>query len=142
VLAAELSARLAPGHRVLLEGPMGVGKTTFSRALLEGLGVEQPPEGSPSFALAHEYLARGRGEVIHIDFYRIRGEQEIQDAGIESYFWERKAIVLAEWTSLWPEFERAVLRGSGDEGQNVLWRVELAFAADDPQLREVRILRG
>src|SRR4051812_16090482 len=83
-IAAELAAEIRPGDRVLLEGPMGAGKTTFSRALLAGLGVEQPPEGSPTFAIAHEYRTSrpgGVGQVVHIDFYRLRSESEIEEAG-------------------------------------------------------------
>ena len=57
---------LAQGSRVLLEGPMGAGKTTFARALLRALGVRQPPEGSPTFAIAHEYDSP-RGGVVHYD---------------------------------------------------------------------------
>jgi tRNA threonylcarbamoyladenosine biosynthesis protein TsaE len=121
---------------VLLEGPLGAGKTTFSRALIEGLGASQPPEGSPSFAIAHEYVST-RGAVVHVDFYRLRSEDEIAEAGIEAYFWERPAIVLAEWTSLWPGFEQAVLR----EGAGRVWRVSLAFVADSPAARAVRIER-
>src|SRR5882672_2202647 len=97
LLARGLATELVSGDRVLLEGPLGAGKTTFARALLEGLGVEQPPEGSPTFAIAHEYRARGR-EVVHIDFYRLKHESEIDEAGIPAYFWERDAIVICEWT--------------------------------------------
>lgn len=117
---------------------MGAGKTTFSRALLEGLGVVQPPEGSPSFAIAHEYQG-ARCEVIHIDFYRLRSEAEIAEAGVEAYFWERdRAIVIAEWTSLFPEFEKAVLQ-SAPQG---LWRVRLDFVDDEPSKRRLEISAG
>jgi tRNA threonylcarbamoyladenosine biosynthesis protein TsaE len=116
---------------------MGAGKTTFTRALLEGLGVLQPAEGSPSFAIAHEY-AGPRFEVIHIDFYRIKSEAEIVEAGIEAYFWERpKALVISEWTSLWPGFEASVT--ATVPAQARLWRVDLAFAGDKPQHRALSI---
>jgi tRNA threonylcarbamoyladenosine biosynthesis protein TsaE len=122
---------------------MGAGKTTFTRALLEGLGVKQPAEGSPSFAIAHEY-AGPRFEVIHIDFYRIKHAAEIEEAGIEAYFWERpRAVVIAEWTSLWHELERAVMASKG-EAARAIWRVELAFAAlggEPPSPGEGRDLR-
>lgn len=122
-----------------MEGPMGVGKTTFSRTLLQGLGVVQPPEGSPTFAIAHEYRAQAC-DVVHVDFYRLRSEAEIEEAGIEAYFWERNAIVIAEWTSMWPIFEASVLRvGLTPEVGVRNWRVELSFAADTTQ-RDVRIL--
>jgi tRNA threonylcarbamoyladenosine biosynthesis protein TsaE len=135
--ACKLALELKAGDRVLMEGPMGAGKTTFSRALLEGLGVQQPAEGSPTFALAHEY-ATPRFEVVHIDFYRLRGESEIEEAGIDAYFWERDAIVIAEWASLWPEFERAIL-----ETTDVCnWKVEIAYAQSEQiSLRDLTIRR-
>lgn len=103
----ELAKELRPGDRVLLEGPMGVGKTTFARALLSGLGLDQPAEGSPTFAIAHEYETP-RGPVVHMDFYRLKTESEIDEAGIPSYFWERDLIAITEWLSSWPQFEKEV----------------------------------
>src|SRR3954471_23594503 len=94
-LARALARELKAGDRVFLEGPLGAGKTTFARALLEGIGVTQPPEGSPTFAIAHEYrVSEGvsRGPVIHIDLYRLKSEGELEAAGIAAYFWERDAI--------------------------------------------------
>jgi tRNA threonylcarbamoyl adenosine modification protein YjeE len=127
---------LKSGDRVFLEGEMGAGKTTFARALLAGLGVSQPPEGSPSFAIAHEYDAL-RGNVVHIDFYRLKHESEIEDAGIAAYFWERRAIVVSEWISMFPDFEAAVceasLRGSSESR---IWKVSLEFSRD---LRNLKI---
>lgn len=131
-MAKAFAPALRCGDRVLLEGPMGVGKTTFSRALLEGLGVIQPSEGSPTFALVHEYQSP-QGQIAHMDFYRIRSETEIQEAGLETYFWERDVIVLAEWTSLWPQFECAVMAS----GRN--WTVSLGFTTGSPELREIQI---
>src|SRR5271156_4913445 len=77
--ARAFAAVLNSGDRVLLEGPLGAGKSTFARALLEGLGVIQPPEGSPSFAIAHEYSCV-RGQVVHVDLYRLKHESEIEEA--------------------------------------------------------------
>lgn len=113
---------------------MGVGKTTLGRFLLQALGVIQPPEGSPSFAIAHEYFSEKKGEIVHIDFYRIRSEAEIEEAGIPSYFWERKSIVLSEWLSDWPDFYTQVLKSGR------CWKVELEFSAEN-SARSVKIER-
>src|SRR5581483_10858229 len=69
-LAQELADELSPGDRVLLEGPMGAGKSTFARALIRALGVDQGAEGSPTFAIAHEYRSKKKGRdcaIVHLD---------------------------------------------------------------------------
>lgn len=124
-LALDLAHELVPGDRVLLEGPLGAGKTTFARSLLLGLGVIQPPEGSPTFAIAHEYESNCEGGVVHIDFYRLRSEEEIEEAGISSYYWERKLIVIAEWLSLWPKYQELVIRSGRT------WKITLSFESND-----------
>jgi tRNA threonylcarbamoyl adenosine modification protein YjeE len=133
-LAKDLATEVRLGDRILLEGPMGVGKTTFARALLSELGVIQPPEGSPTFAIAHEYDSP-RGGIVHIDLYRIKSELEIDDAGIPSYFWERPLIVFCEWTSSWPEFQRQVL----ESGRN--WQISLEFHPDEPLNRRISVIQ-
>jgi tRNA threonylcarbamoyl adenosine modification protein YjeE len=131
-LARSLAGELSGGDRVLLEGPMGAGKSTFARALIEALGVRQPPEGSPTFAIAHEYDSLAGG-VVHIDFYRLRSETEIEEAGIPSYLWDRQAIVITEWLSLWAEFEAQVL----NSGRN--WSIQLAYRREGLRKVQVRL---
>jgi len=118
---------------------MGAGKTTFSRFLLLGLGVEQPPEGSPTFAIAHEYALsnhrKGLEGVVHVDLYRIRSEEEIDERGIPDYYWDSRKVVLSEWTSMWAQFESQVLKS----GQN--WKIELSMSEEGADLRDIRITR-
>lgn len=97
-----------------MEGPLGAGKTTLSTHILLALGIVRPPEGSPTFAIAHEYELPERSpwgdQVVHVDLYRIASEGEIDERGIPEYFCDPKRVVLCEWTSLWKEFEKAVLK--------------------------------
>jgi tRNA threonylcarbamoyladenosine biosynthesis protein TsaE len=99
--------------------------------------VNQPPEGSPTFAIAHEYhfMAKaGRGDVAHIDLYRVESEDELDQAGIPAYFWERKLIAITEWLSRFPEFEARVAQGGPT------WKVELGFS-EDAERRAVTVSR-
>lgn len=111
---------------------MGVGKTTFARALLHSLGVQQPPEGSPTFAIAHEYESPAGG-VVHIDYYRLKSQDEIDDVGIPSYYWERDLIVVSEWLSSWPDFEKKVI----ESGRT--WQVNLSFEGEETPQRKIEI---
>ncbi|MBC7690151.1 MAG: tRNA (adenosine(37)-N6)-threonylcarbamoyltransferase complex ATPase subunit type 1 TsaE [Methylotenera sp.] len=139
--AAELAAELVSGDRVILEGAMGAGKSTFARALLRGLGIEQPAEGSPTFAIAHEYQARA-SSIIHMDLYRLRSEEELEEAGISSYLWDRDCITLTEWLSQFPKFETAVLKPQARPGSLTLrvnWKVKLDFDLTDENRRAIKI---
>jgi len=111
---------------------MGVGKSTFARALLNALGVHQPPEGSPSFAIAHEYDGL-LGGIVHIDFYRLKSEDEIDDTGIPSYYWERNLIVISEWLASWPDFKDRVIKSGRT------WLVNLEFNSVNSDLRRITI---
>jgi tRNA threonylcarbamoyl adenosine modification protein YjeE len=117
---------------------MGAGKSTFARALLSGLGFRLLPEGSPTFAIAHEYEEAGVPRTVHIDLYRIEDEEELQAAGIYAMFWDSpESIILSEWTSNWPSLELALL----EDPRHDRWRVRLEFADQDPLKRSIRIER-
>lgn len=79
-------------------GKMGVGKTTFIKAVCEEMGVEDVIN-SPTFAIVNEYVD-GRGEPIyHFDFYRIKKEQEVLDIGYEDYVYSGN-LCFMEWPEL------------------------------------------
>lgn len=134
--AAKLATRLGPEDRVLLEGELGAGKSTFARYLLEALGVTRLFEGSPTFSIAHEYMTR-IGPAIHMDFYRLRSFEEIEQAGIPDYFWARSNLVICEWLSNWPEFEKKVIQSRKAKSQ--IWRVKLSGVESEPSLRQIEL---
>lgn len=79
-------------------GSMGAGKTTFTKAICECLGVEDVIN-SPTFAIVNEYRS-GTGELIyHFDFYRIKKLEEVYDMGYEDYFYSG-ALCFIEWPEL------------------------------------------
>jgi tRNA threonylcarbamoyladenosine biosynthesis protein TsaE len=80
---------------VAFYGPMGVGKTTFIKALCGEMGVDDPVN-SPSFAIINEYLTRKGKRIFHFDFYRLKNEEELLDLGYEDYFYSGE-VCLLEW---------------------------------------------
>ena len=93
-LARRLAAELRPGDVVCLEGDLGAGKTTFTQGLAAALGVEGRVT-SPTFCLVQEH--RGNGVLlVHMDLYRLRGEDDVVAIGWEDYLADG-AILVVEW---------------------------------------------
>jgi tRNA threonylcarbamoyladenosine biosynthesis protein TsaE len=77
-------------------GNMGVGKTTFIKAVCKELGVEEVVN-SPTFSIINEYRIETTGELIyHFDFYRINQRSEAEDLGLGDYFYSGK-LCFIEW---------------------------------------------
>ena len=79
---------------VELRGPLGAGKTTFVRHLLQALGVQGRVK-SPTYAVMEPYELAG-GDVWHFDFFRFDDPQEWQDAGFRDVYASR-GLKIAEW---------------------------------------------
>lgn len=88
-----LGALLFPGAVVVLNGDLGAGKTTLSQSIGVGLGVEDYIT-SPTFALVNEY--EGRLSMYHMDFYRIEAVDELDDLGLDDYFYS-DGVSVVEW---------------------------------------------
>lgn len=73
----------------ILEGDLGAGKTTFTKAVCKKLGVNVTVS-SPTFALINEYKGSYDNQdsktIYHCDFYRINNPNEVLELGIEEYF--------------------------------------------------------
>ncbi len=92
---ARIARQLRPGDVVALEGGLGAGKTTLSRAILAALGhAGEVP--SPTFTIIETYDAPPlRVPVVHADFYRLEDPAELAEIGLEDY--REGAVLLAEW---------------------------------------------
>jgi tRNA threonylcarbamoyladenosine biosynthesis protein TsaE len=94
-LGRAFGRQLAGGELVLLEGPLGSGKTVFARGIAAGLGIPPEQVSSPSFTLVQEYSG-GRARMYHVDLYRIASVEEVETLGIEELL-EATAVVVVEW---------------------------------------------
>ena len=100
-LARQLAAELKPGDVVCLEGDLGAGKTTFTQGLAAALGVSGRVT-SPTFCLVQEHrvrdqVAAGRPTLlVHMDLYRLHGEDDVLAIGWEDYLSEG-AVFVIEW---------------------------------------------
>lgn len=99
--AAEVARGIRSRQLILLRGPMGSGKTQFTRFLMEELGCDEAC--SPSFAIHNSYLSE-RGPVEHIDLYRLAGEDDLESTGFWDFFLAREGVVIVEWTERLEEF--------------------------------------
>ena len=97
-VAKEFVAALGNRTVVAFYGKMGVGKTTFIKAVCEVLGVTDVIN-SPTFAIVNEYMSGAREPVYHFDFYRIRRPEEVLDIGFYEYV-DSGCLCLMEWPEL------------------------------------------
>jgi tRNA threonylcarbamoyladenosine biosynthesis protein TsaE len=79
-------------------GSMGAGKTTIIKAICEVLGAVDIIS-SPTFTLVNEYRTSGGETLYHIDFFRIKKQEEVFDFGVEEYL-TGDSYCFMEWPEL------------------------------------------
>jgi tRNA threonylcarbamoyladenosine biosynthesis protein TsaE len=94
-LARRLAGALRAGDLLVLDGPLGAGKTTFTQGLGEGLGV-RGPVASPTFVISRVHPSlHGGPALVHVDAYRLGGGADIDDLDLDSDL--RDAVMVVEW---------------------------------------------
>lgn len=122
--AQTIGALLQGGEVFELVGDVGAGKTTFTKGLAQGLGVNDVVQ-SPSFTISRQYEGERGLRLAHYDFYRL------DDAGIMAdelgeVYREAQTVTVVEWA---------------DAVQHVLPddRLQLIFRPLDEHSREVEV---
>jgi tRNA threonylcarbamoyladenosine biosynthesis protein TsaE len=125
-LGARIAGLLRPGDLIVLDGPLGAGKTVFVQGLAAGLGASGRVT-SPTFVIARVHDG-GRLPLVHVDAYRISGRVEVDDLDLDTDLATDLggAVVAVEWgAGLVEGLTDAHLRvelsrdsgGEGDEGE-------------------------
>ena len=94
-LGVRLARILAPGDLVVLDGPLGAGKTTLAQGIGAGLGIRGDVT-SPTFVIARVHPSLGNGPaLVHADAYRVAGPLEIDDLDLDASVAD--SVTIVEW---------------------------------------------
>jgi tRNA threonylcarbamoyladenosine biosynthesis protein TsaE len=93
-LGRRLGARLRAGDVVCLSGNLGAGKTTLARGVIEAWTGQAEEAPSPTYTLVQTYEGE-RGELWHVDLYRLKRAEDAWELGLEDAF--ASAATLIEW---------------------------------------------
>lgn len=115
---ASFATTLEAGAIVLLDGPLGAGKTAFVRGMARGLGAPSGDVSSPTFTLLQEYS--GRLTLFHADLYRLQ-PSEVDDLGLLELSVD--GILAVEWPERWvsapPYAERVTITKRDDDARTI-----------------------
>lgn len=92
-LGRSFGALLTAGDLLVLTGPLGAGKTTFTRGLAAALGVRGRVQ-SPTFVIARTHRSlMGGPPLVHVDAYRLSSAAELDDLDLDL----ARSVVVVEW---------------------------------------------
>ena len=120
------SHKLNPESIVLLQGPIGAGKTSFVQGIAKGLSISEDIT-SPTFALSHHYNS-GKIPLIHLDLYRLENISSAKEVFFseEEEALRSQAILVVEW----PELIEPLIEN--------FWKIEISYAKNFGRHYEIR----
>ena len=115
-LGRNFAQGLNPKSIILLQGPIGAGKTSFVQGIAEGLSISEDII-SPTFALSHHYNS-GKIPLIHLDLYRLRDSLMAKEFFLdqEEEANHNEAILVIEW----PQLIEPIIDN--------FWKIEISYA--------------
>jgi len=125
-LGEKLSNNLNPESIVLLQGPIGAGKTSFVQGIAKGLSISEDIT-SPTFALSHHYNS-GKIPLIHLDLYRLESTSSAKEVFFleEEEALQSRAILVIEW----PELIEPYIEN--------FWKIEISYAKNSGRNYKIR----
>ena len=117
-LGRKFAQGLNPKSIILLQGPIGAGKTSFVQGIALGLSISEDIT-SPTFSLSHHYNS-GTIPLIHMDLYRLENSLIAKEFFIseEEEAIQNEAIMVIEW----PELIKPFL--------NNYWKIEISYTTN------------
>ena len=121
-LGKQIGEQLTGGEILLLNGPLGAGKTVFVKGIAAALDFDPEEVTSPSFTLVNPYASRL--PLFHIDLYRLdEGAAAAHAVDLEELLNEEQAVVVIEW---------AERMGNYPLPSNV-WRITISGDGEGPR---------
>jgi tRNA threonylcarbamoyladenosine biosynthesis protein TsaE len=95
-LGVRIGEQVSGGEVVLLNGPLGAGKTVLVKGIARALGLDAEDVTSPSFTLVNPH--QGRLLLYHIDLYRLdEGASAAHAVDLDEILTDERAVVIIEW---------------------------------------------
>jgi len=121
-LGERVGAELAGGEILLLNGPLGAGKTMLVKGIAAALGLDQEEVTSPSFTLVNPH--QGHLLLYHIDLYRLdTGASAAHAVDLDEILTDEKAVVIIEWAERLGHYPLP----------NNAWQISIAGDGDEPR---------
>lgn len=121
-LGQKLGTELTGGEILLLNGPLGAGKTVFVKGLATSLGLNAEEVTSPSFTLVNPY--DGRLRLYHVDLYRMDdGVAAAHAVDLDDLLADDHSVIVVEWAERIQNYRLPV--GA--------WRITISGAGDEPR---------
>src|SRR5882672_9928501 len=118
-LGVRIGETLSGGEIILLNGPLGAGKTVFVKGVARALGLDDANVTSPSFTLVNVH--QGRLLLYHIDLYRLEeGASAAHAVDLDEILTDENAVVIIEWAARLGQYplpsgaRRVSISGDGD----------------------------
>ena len=123
-LGARLGEQFSGGEIILLNGPLGAGKTVLVKGIAHALGLDEEDVTSPSFTLVNPH--QGWLLLYHIDLYRLdEGASAAHAVDLDEILTDESAVVIIEWGErlgrypLPADVWRVGISGDGDEPRKI-----------------------